>query len=73
LVAGLVELRAHTPIKVWNDPHKGAGNLLIPNGENLYRRWPVGSPPGTMWVEGKETASFLSGEAAFAASFGVRE
>ena len=50
------------PIKVWNDPHKGAGNLLIPNGENFYRRWQVGSPPGTMWVEGKETASFLSGE-----------
>ncbi len=73
MVAGLVELRAHTPIKVWNDQHKGAGNLLIPDDGKLYKRWPVASFPATMWVEGKSSSGFLSGEAAFAASFGARE
>jgi len=63
-LGGYLELRAHTPIKVWSDPHKGAGNLLIPNGENLYRRWVVGSFPATMWVEGVNSAGFLSGESA---------
>lgn len=61
-LGGFLELRAHTPIKVWNDPHKGAGNLLIPDDGKLYKRWPVGSFPGTMWVEGYDSAGFLSGE-----------
>ena len=61
-MGGYLELCAPTPIKVWNDPHKGAGNLLIPDDGKLYRRWLVASPPGTMWVEGCSSSGFLSGE-----------
>ncbi len=61
-LGGYLELRTGTAIKVWSDEHKGAGNLLIPYNGESYRRWPVSEFPAAMWVEGKETASFLSGE-----------
>ena len=42
-------------IKVWTDPDKGT--LVIPDGENPYKRWPVGTMPATLYVEGHIASS----------------
>ncbi|MGD8501905.1 MAG: hypothetical protein PVJ86_14735, partial [Phycisphaerales bacterium] len=56
LAPGYIELKiaySDDDIKVWSD--SGKGSLIIPNGrflEKYYKRWPVGSQPSTLAVEG---------------------
>jgi len=54
LTPGYIELK--TPyggediIRVWTDSDKQ--NLVIPNGSDPYKRWPIGTQPSTLYVEG---------------------
>ena len=54
LTPGYIELK--TPyggedvIRVWTDSDKQ--NLVIPNGSDPYKRWPVGMQPTTLYAEG---------------------
>lgn len=50
---GYIELKvgySNNNIRVWTDSTKG--NLVIPDGSNYYKRWPVGTQPSTLYVEG---------------------
>ena len=53
LYPGYIELKvgySNNNIRVWTDSTKG--NLVIPDGSNYYKRWPVGTQPSTLYVEG---------------------
>lgn len=47
-------------IKVWQSSDitwSPRGLLMIPDGANMYRTWPAGSQPGTLFVEGFDASS----------------
>lgn len=53
LYPGYVELQipySDNDIKVWSSSEKGT--LVVPNGNDYYKRWSLGSQPSTLWVEG---------------------
>jgi hypothetical protein len=45
-----LNLPSGTNIKVWSSSEKET--LVIPDGSNNYKRWPVGDQPSTLYVEG---------------------
>jgi hypothetical protein len=54
LSPGYIELKTPSGgqnfIRVWAD--SGKTSLVIPDGSNPYKRWPIGSQPSSLYVEG---------------------
>lgn len=58
LQPGCIELKipgSSSAIRVWSSATKGT--MVLPDGSNYYKRWPIGSQPSTLYVEGYSTGT----------------